>query len=112
MTFHPAKVINVIRPTDKNVKSSDESTQATLEMWDENLFTFLVEPKIADDVKESSIVLVDYTPIDKMPIPSHKVVKVIKGKEGEEIWKKYREFHKKRMKMPQTSMMPQPSYMG
>ena len=58
--------------------------------------------------------LVDYRPsqTSRVPVPNQRVVKVLNGKAGKEIWGKYTEFQKKRQKFPGTMMTPQPSYMG
>ena len=40
--YHPGKVIAVLSPADKGVRSSDSSVQATLRMWDDNVITMLV----------------------------------------------------------------------
>ena len=60
--YHPGKILNVYK--EKN------NTQATVEMWDENLFTLHVANNIASKVKKNDIVLVDYRPIsEKLQIP-------------------------------------------
>ena len=94
--YHPAKVIEILSNKDKNIRASDDTTQAVLEMWDENQFTFLVDPIISKKIKKNDIVLVDYRPIsEKTPVPNHKVVKIISGKLGQEVWKSYQRYHDK-----------------
>ena len=57
--YHPGKVLDVYSSKDKNV-IGDASIQATIMMWDENLFTFLVDPKLANKIKIGDIVRLDY----------------------------------------------------
>ena len=59
--YHPGKVIAVLSARDKNI-SADNSVQATLRMWDENVLTMAVSPKIASKIREGDLVLVDYRP--------------------------------------------------
>jgi hypothetical protein len=114
--YHPGRVIEVFSSKDKDVESAEETTQATLEMWDENIITFLVAKKIAGKIKKGDIVLVDYRLIsEKVPVPRHVIVKILKGEKGEEVWGKYKEFYenrKKRVKAikPQPKFIP--SYVG
>ena len=69
-----------------------KATQATLEMWDDNIVTCDVSPTIAKNVTEGSYVLVDYNPIAgfSMPVPQQLVVKVLGNKEGSEACNIYR----------------------
>ena len=95
--YHLGKVVEVFRPTDRDVVASDASVQATLRMWDENVITMMVAPKIAGKIKEGQVVLVDYRPDPehRPPVPSHIVVKIIEGKRAEAAWKVYREVYEK-----------------
>ena len=92
--YHLGKVLEVFRPTDRGVTSADTSVQACLRMWDENVLTMLVAPKIAGRIKAGQTVLVDYRPSPghTPPIPSHTVVKIVEGKAAENTWKAYRKF--------------------
>ena len=113
--YHPAKIIEILSNKDRNIKSSDETTQAVLEMWDENQFTFLVETSISKKLKKNDIVLVDYRPIsEKIPIPNHTVVKILNGKLGQEVWKSYKRYHEKNKQSIQAQMPSNMSqnYMG
>ncbi len=95
--YHPGKVLEVFSPKDKkNVDSVDASTQAMLEMWDDNLITVLVEPQLDGKLKKDSIVLVDYRPLPDKAVPRMSVVKVLRGDAAKATWSKYREHHKKR----------------
>ncbi len=93
--YHPGKVIEVVRPSD--APSSDTSVQATLRMWDENILTLLVAPKLAAKIKSGQTVLVDYRPDPaiRTPVPSHVIVKILEGKKAETIWGAYREMYDK-----------------
>jgi hypothetical protein len=89
--YHPGKVIKLIRAKEPDVISSDGATQAMLRMWDENLLTLFVDPKLAMRIKEGDTVLVDYRPLPDMrvPVPRQVVSKVIKGAKAEAVWKEY-----------------------
>jgi len=112
--YHPGKVIAVLSPKDKGVLSSDASVQAVLRMWDENVLTMLVEPKIAARVREGDMVLADYRPEKGMtvPVPRHSVVKILRGKAAERMWKEYREVHEKRRRHETQEKQAQQSYIG
>ena len=113
--YHPGKVLSVLSSNDKNIKSCDDTTQVFLEMWDENLVTFLVEPTLSKKIKEGDIALVDYRPTsDKIPVPKQTVVKVLSGKLGQNIWNSYKKFHeKKKMELPSNMPgNPAQNYMG
>ncbi|MBU3897158.1 MAG: hypothetical protein KJ697_04490 [Nanoarchaeota archaeon] len=103
MIFHPGKVIEVFSSGDKSIKSVNTSIQITLEMWDENILTFDISSKLGKTVKNNDIAIVDYSPkSDKLSLPKHEIVKILKGNKGKEMWKKYKEYLKK-MKPDKTS---------
>jgi hypothetical protein len=106
--YHVGKVLSVLS-SGKDVISSDESIQAVLEMWDKNILTFTVDPKIAKAIRHDECVLVDYTPMsEKMPVPRHLIVKILKGKTADEVWKQYKKFFAdKQMTATQQPMAPQ-----
>lgn len=112
--YHPGKVLEIISTNNKDIKASDETTQAVVEMWDENQLTFLVEQKLSKKVKKGDVVLVDYTPIsEKIPLPKHLIVKVINGKTGLSIWNSYKRYHdKNRQAMTKNMQQNMPQYMG
>ncbi len=112
--YHPGKVIAVLSPRDKGVSASDSSVQAVLRMWDDNVLTMLVEPKIAPKVREGDIVLADYRPEKGMsvPVPRHAVVKVLRGKAADKMWREYREVHEKRRRHETREKEAQQSYIG
>ena len=109
--FHPGKVTGIYRPKDKEISSSDDSTQALVEMWDENLFTCMVEPKIADKLKEGDIVLVDYRPFsEKLPTPKQIISKIVYKKKATHLWEQYADY--KRQRKQESSKQQQKTYMG
>lgn len=112
--YHPGKIITVITPTDKGVLSSDESVQACMRMWDDNVLTMEVAPKIASRVKEGDIVLCDYRPRKglSMPVPSNIIVKIMRGKTAEKMWQEYREVYEKKKKRESHEKEAQQSYIG
>lgn len=108
--YHIGKVLNILI-AGKEVVSADESVQAVIEMWDKNILTFIVHPKIVKEVKKDSYVLVDYRSInEKLPVPRHLIIKVLKGKTAEDVWKHYKKFlndkQKTKIQQPPT-MIPQ-----
>jgi hypothetical protein len=95
MMYHPGKVIEVFG-SEQGVKSLDSTIQVTLEMWDENVLTFNISTKLGKVVKDGDIAIVDYSPqSEKLPVPKHEIVKILKGNKGKEMWKKYKEYLKK-----------------
>ena len=99
--YHPGRVLEIFSAKDKSIEAVDTSTQAMLEMWDDNLITVLVEPQLSSKIKKEDIVLVDYRPMSDKPIPKMTVVKVLRGTSGKQTWKTYKNHHKKR-NIPQT----------
>lgn len=109
--FHPAKVTGIFRPKDKEVVSADDSTQAMVEMWDENVFTCVVEPKIALKLKPGDTVLVDYRPVsEKIPTPRQIISKIIYKKKASELWEQYTEYRRQRKQ--DVARAQQKQYMG
>jgi hypothetical protein len=114
--YHPGKVIEVFRKADKDVVSADESAQAVVEMWDENVLTLLVSPKISDKIKSGQMVLADYRADEKHepPVPRHEIVKIISGKRAERAWEAYKDMleSRKRKAKPAAEKLPAQSYIG
>ena len=97
MKFHPGKILTIYKPKSKDVISADTTTQAMIEMWDENILTFTVDPKISTKIKKNDIIIVDYNPTsEKMQIPKTIITKILRGKTADETWKKYKEYFKKK----------------
>lgn len=109
--YHPGKVIEVLRPSDKEVSSADTSTQATVSMWDDNTLTLLVSPKLSAKLKAGHVVLVDYRPgpEHRPPVPAHTIVKILEGKKAQAVWQAYQQMHERQRR--QTAQPPQ-SYIG
>ena len=112
--YHPGKVIAVLSPSDKGVTSADASVQATIRMWDENVLTMLVEPKIAAKIREGDMVLCDYRPQEglSVPVPRNVVVKILKGKAADKMWHEYREVFDKKKRHEGKEKEAQQSYIG
>lgn len=111
--FHPGKVIRVFSYSDKGINSCDQSTQAFLEMWDENQMTFQVDPKIADKVKPGDFVLVDYSSGSmQYPMPRYIIIKVLSQEMGKETWKNYKEYLVKLKERNMPSQSRAQSYVG
>jgi len=106
--FHPGKIVRVYSHSDPNVLSSDDSTQATVIMWDKNLLTLEVEKKIAAQASVGSIVLADYSPSSETsPVPRQKIVKILRGELAEDIWAEYENYFKARSgNKGESSAMP------
>ena len=86
-----------MKPSSKDVISANASTQVMIEMWDENILTFTIDPKIATKAKKNDIIIVDYNPTsEKMQIPKTIITKILRGKIADETWKKYKEYAKKK----------------
>ena len=96
--YHVGKVIKVISPQDVNVKSSDDDTQALLEMWDENVVTFLVEPHIAKDIKDGDMVLVDYSHLSPTSPNAQIIIKILQGDTAKAVWDEYKKHYEKKKK--------------
>ena len=109
--YHPGKVIEVFNPKDKNVKCAEGTTQAIVEMWDENMFTFLVAENIANKIKQGDVALVDYRIVsERVPVARQVIIKVLEKEKGKKVWDKYKEYHKKKQENIQPTKMP--GYMG
>ena len=115
--YHPGRVLEVFSTKDKNIDGVDTSTQAMLEMWDENLITVLVEAQISSKIKKDDVVLVDYRPMQSQPVPRMTVIKILRGPAAKRTWGVYKDHHSKRrvvatqggLKQPK---MPKQSYVG
>jgi protein associated with RNAse G/E len=100
MKFHPGKILTIMKPSSKDVISANASTQVMIEMWDENILTFTIDPKIATKAKKNDVIIVDYNPTsEKMQIPKTIITKILRGKIADETWKKYKEYLKMKKSM-------------
>ena len=106
--YHVGKVLEIFSPKDKDVKSADQTAQALVETWDENTMTFLIEPKLINDLKEGDIVLLDYNPIsEKLAMPKMVITKILYGEKARRTWEAYKEYFKKRPKVKIKAMPSQ-----
>ena len=110
MKFHPGKILQILKPSSKNIISANASTQAVIEMWDENILTFTVAQKIASKAKKGDVVIVDYNPTsEKMQIPKTVITKILRGKIADETWKQYKEYLKKKKNSAKTRKVLMPA---
>ena len=111
--FHPGKVIKVLNGG-KDEISVDSGVQAVVVMWDENLITLEVHPRIKSKIRDGDVVLVDYRPTNELnvPVPRQIIVKVLKGKKAKEIWDQYTEYHEKRKRSANRPPTLPPGYIG
>ncbi|MCX8194677.1 MAG: hypothetical protein N3G22_01035 [Candidatus Micrarchaeota archaeon] len=112
--YHPGKVVAILSPKEKGVISSDSSVQVTMRMWDENVLTMVVSPKIAQRVRIGDIVLADYRPEKglSMPVPRHVVVKILRAEAAEKVWKIYQDAYERRKSHEKREKEAQQSYIG
>ena len=91
--YHLGKVIYVMSPDEKGSKFSDQARQAMIEMWDDNVIIFRVNPAIARELKENDYVSVDYSPvaIGGAPVPKHEVVAIVSEPKAKKVWARLRE---------------------
>jgi hypothetical protein len=92
--YHIGKILEVWAG---KAAKGDESVQATLEMWDENIITLKADTRVSKSLKPGDVVLVDYTPVisGSSIVPKQLIVKALEAKAGERAWQTYKEFHKK-----------------
>ena len=95
--FHVGKVIKVFGSDEKTAIGHDKSVQLLIEMWDENLLIVGCEGALNDKLRETDIVLVDYTPLNgNAPVPRQVVVKILKGELGKKTWERFAQYNQKR----------------
>ena len=108
--YHPGKVLDVFNPKDKNIKCAEGTTQALIEMWDENMIIFRASAQIAKDVKEGQHVLVDYSPVPVggAPVPRHEIVAIISEAKGKKMLAKLKDSaeEKRKLRQPTVEGMP------
>ena len=113
--YHVGRILEIFSSSDKSIKSADASTQALVETWDENIITYAVDPKIANELKVGDIVLIDYNPTSQQPFrPKMIIVKILGGEKGKKTWEAYKEYFKKRPKLRVSipKFKAQQSYIG
>lgn len=116
MIHHPGEVLAIFRPDNRDVKSGDSDTLATIKMWDENILTLIVAPGIASELKEGDKVLVDYRPhnISSSEKPAlvqrQLVAKIIRGERAEAVWKEYKRWYT--VQKQKATQVAESDYMG
>lgn len=109
MAFHVGVVEKVYPPDGKNILAAEQSTEARVLMWDENLMILKVHPNLAGKVKEGDYVLADYYPSpENTPNPRRVITKVLRGDAGKEAWDKFQVYLKKKSR--QITTMQQVPY--
>lgn len=109
--YHIGRVVEVFTGDDKNTVTFDNTIQAMLDMWDENLITVGVDSHLSKAIKKDDIVLVDYTTTQTGP--RMVVVKVLKGELARRSWKQYKDhFERMRTKGPTPRSVNKQSYVG
>lgn len=104
--FHVGKVLKVFGSDEKTAIGHDKSVQVLLEMWDENLMIVGCEDGLNDKLKETDVVLVDYTPLNvNAPVPRQVIVKILKGELGKKTWERFAAYQQKR-KIDADGSMP------
>lgn len=87
--YHVGKVVELFSSEDRGIVAYDNSTQALLDMWDENLITVGIDPHLSKSIKKEDVVLVDYT--QTATGPRMIVVKVLRGDIAKRTWKQYKD---------------------
>jgi hypothetical protein len=113
--YHIGKTVKVLSPKSSAVDSADESAQAVVMMWDDNLLTLGVDEKLREKIREGDIVVVDYSPIsEKIPAPKMMIIKILHGDLAEKTWREYKEYFdkvkKRRPGPPVTPPQQVPGY--
>ncbi len=95
--YHLGIVRHVIAPGAGTI-AADESIQAVVRMWDDNLLILGVEPKIGKKLKSGNYVLADYTPLG--PKARHRkllITKILPQSDGNRLWSEFQdEFDRRR----------------
>ncbi|MEK6902342.1 MAG: hypothetical protein AABX02_02005 [archaeon] len=97
--YHIGKVLEVLAPSDKTI-GHDKSVQAQLEMWDDNVIIFGVDPLLTSVIQKGQYILVEYG-FHAPQVPVNTVIKILDSKQGETIWKKQKQFMEKRKQQAQ-----------
>lgn len=109
--YHIGRVVEIFSGDDKNAVAFDNSVQALLDMWDENLITVSVDAHLSRQIKKDDIVLVDYTATQTGPRMI--VAKILRGELAKRSWKHYKDhFEKMRAKGAGPKGVNKQSYVG
>ncbi|MBI4163246.1 MAG: hypothetical protein HY512_00155 [Candidatus Aenigmarchaeota archaeon] len=114
--YHPCKVLKVLKSS-KDVIASDTTTQVIVEAWDELQWTISLDQKLNNEtLNEGDVVLGDWSVNNDTKAPNMNIIKVFRGKKGDEVWKTYKEYLKKQKNKAQQTQQNQQqqaaNYMG
>src|SRR3989338_10923122 len=108
--YHVGRVIEIFSGDDKSVIAFDNSAQALLDMWDENMITVAIDSHLSKAIKKDDVVLVDYTATQTGP--RMVVVKILRGELGKRSWKQYKEHFEKMRAKGGLKTVNKQSYVG
>src|SRR5271157_4118803 len=102
-------VQHVVSPDRAGVVSSDESVQAVIKMWDDNLLILGVDKKLSKKLKRGDFVIADYTPMAaESPNRKMLIIKILPESDGNKIWGEFQdELEKKRAQQMSFQQMSQ-----
>ena len=107
------KIFSIILP-DKPLKElkfpdDNQSTQAIIEVWDDNTVLAFVIPELIEKLKEGDIVIYQWisNPQNPQAMQAAWVVKILKGEQGVKAWKKFREQNKRNQDKNQNLTPPE-----
>lgn len=90
--YHIGIIQHIVWSNKNGVISSDDSVQAVVRMWDDNLLILGVDSKLSKKVKKNDYVLADYTPLAAES--RHRkltVIKILPASEGSKIWGEFQD---------------------
>ena len=108
--YHVGRVIEIFSGDDKSVIAFDNSAQALLDMWDENMITVAIDSHLSKSIKKDDIVLVDYTATQTGP--RMVVIKILRGEVAKRTWKNYKDNFEKLRAKGQIKQPNKQSYVG
>ncbi len=109
--YHVGRVLEVFTGDDKSVIGFDNTAQALLDMWDENMITVAIDSHLSKLIKKDDIVLVDYTPIQSGQ-PRMAIIKILRGEIAKRTWKNYKDNFEKLRAKGATKAVSKQSYVG
>jgi len=108
--YHVGRVMEIFSGDDKSVIAFDNSAQALLDMWDENMITVAIDSHLSKSIKKDDIVLVDYTATQTGP--RMVVIKILRGEVAKRTWKNYKDNFEKLRAKGQIKQPNKQSYVG
>ena len=95
--YHIGIVESVISKKEKGTISSDDSVQAVVNMWDDNLIILLVDKKLANKIKKGDYVLSDYRPSAPTSLNRKMIInKILPKAQGKRIFEMFNKDFEKR----------------